>query len=81
MVTVEGFADPAGSTAFNRNLGQQRAEVVRDYLVGTGGLSAGQVRAVSYGEEQNRQVRPRATGDEGRDNRRVVIDYAGAKAM
>lgn len=61
MVTVEGFADPAGSTAFNRRLGQRRAEAIRDYLTGNGGLAASQVRAVSYGEDQNRQVRPAAT--------------------
>lgn len=79
VITVEGFADPAGSTAFNRRLGQRRAEAIRDYLVGAG-LSAGQVRAVSYGEDKNRLVRPGATGEAGRDNRRVslVVDYAGA---
>ena len=39
-----------------------------------------QVRAVSYGEDRNRQVRAGATGDAGRDYRRVslVVDYAGA---
>jgi len=83
VVTVEGFADPAGSTAFNQRLGKRRAETVRDYLVGTGGLSDGQVRAVSYGEATNRLVRPGATGDAGRDNRRVslVVDYAGMGGM
>lgn len=82
VITVEGFADPAGSTAFNRRLGLSRAEAVREYLVGSGGLAAGQVRAVSYGEDSNRLVRPGATGEAGRDNRRVslVIDYAGASA-
>ncbi len=80
IVTVEGFADPAGSAAYNKRLGQRRAEAVRDYLVSTGGLAATQVRAVSYGEDRNRQVREGAVGDAGRDNRRValVIDYAGA---
>lgn len=79
LVTVEGFADPAGSAAYNRRLGLRRAEAVRDYLLGSGGLAEGQVRAVSYGEDQNRQVRLGATHDAGRDNRRVslVIDYAG----
>jgi peptidoglycan-associated lipoprotein len=83
VVTVEGFADPAGSTAFNQRLGKRRAETVRDYLVGTGGLGDGQVRAVSYGEATNRLVRPGATGDAGRDNRRVslVVDYAGMGGM
>ena len=83
VVTVEGFADPSGSTAYNQRLGQRRAESVREYLVANGGLGDAQVRAVSYGEARNRQVRPGAVGDAGRDNRRVslVIDYAGAQAM
>lgn len=78
VITVEGFADPAGSTAFNRRLGQRRAEAIRDYLV-SAGLSAEQLRAVSYGEDKNRLVRPGAVGEAGRDNRRVslVVDYAG----
>lgn len=81
LVTVEGFADPSGSTALNKRLGQSRADAVRDYLV-TAGLPAEQVRAVSYGEEKNRQVRPGATGDAGQDNRRVamVVDYAGSRS-
>lgn len=81
LITVEGFTDPAGSAGFNKRLGQARADAVRDYLVGTAGLPAGQVRAVSYGEDKNRQVRPGATGEAGRDNRRVglVVDYAGPR--
>lgn len=79
LITVEGFADPSGSASYNKRLGQRRAEAVREYLVGPGGLSPNQVRVVSYGEDRNRQVREGATGEEGRDNRRVslVVDYAG----
>jgi peptidoglycan-associated lipoprotein len=78
LITVEGFTDPAGSAPANRRLGLQRAQSVRDYLVSSG-LGAEQVRAVSYGEYQNRQVRAGAVGESGRDNRRVslVVDYAG----
>jgi len=80
LVTVEGFADPAGSQAYNLRLGQQRAEAVRDYLAGPGRLSADGLKAVSYGEVSNRQVVPGAQGrgDAGIENRRVtlVIDHA-----
>ncbi|MEJ2503194.1 MAG: OmpA family protein [Gemmatimonadota bacterium] len=71
LVTVEGFADPSGSAAYNRQLSQQRAESVRDRLV-SGGLQA-QIRTVGYGEE--RPVVPGAQGDEpGAElNRRVVF--------
>lgn len=82
LVTVEGFADPAGSASYNKRLGQQRADAVREYLVSTG-LSADSVRAVSYGESSNRLVKPGASGDSGADNRRVslVVDFAGADNM
>jgi peptidoglycan-associated lipoprotein len=60
----------------------QRAEAVRDFLV-SNGLSADQVRAVSYGEDSNRQVAKGATHDQGRDNRRVslTVDATGAGAV
>lgn len=79
MITVEGFTDTAGPAEANRQLGLQRANAVRDYLVTQAGLHPAQVRAVSYGEAQNRQLVPGATGSDGRENRRVslVIDYAG----
>jgi peptidoglycan-associated lipoprotein len=80
LVTVEGFADPAGSQAYNLRLGKQRAQSVRDYLVSTGGLPEDGLKAVSYGEVKNRQVVPGAKGpgDAGIENRRValVIDHA-----
>ncbi|MCE5232408.1 MAG: OmpA family protein [Mizugakiibacter sp.] len=82
LVTVEGFADPAGTDAYNRRLGLRRAKAVRDYLVTSGGLSADKVRAVSYGEAVNRQAVRGAWGDKGEPNRRVtlVADFAGSPA-
>jgi|SRR5690625_1599316 len=81
LVTVEGFADPSGSASYNKRLGEKRAEAVRDYLVSQG-MSADQVRAVSYGEAKNRQVKPGATGAAGQANRRVslVVDFAEASS-
>jgi peptidoglycan-associated lipoprotein len=82
VVTVEGFADPAGSRAYNDQLGMRRAEAVRDYLTSNGTISNASFRTVSYGEATNRQVVPGAKGpgDAGVQNRRValVIDYASA---
>jgi peptidoglycan-associated lipoprotein len=80
VVTVEGFADPAGSAAYNRRLGQRRGESVRQYLTSDGQLGAERIRVVSYGEARERQVVPGAQGPNGLPNRRValVIDYAGA---
>jgi peptidoglycan-associated lipoprotein len=80
LVTVEGLADPAGSAAYNIQLGMRRAEAVQEYLGTSGGLSADKLKAVSYGEAKNRQVVPGAKGpgDQGIENRRValVIDHA-----
>lgn len=35
VITVEGFAEPAGSNAFDKRLGLRRAEAVRDDRVKT----------------------------------------------
>ena len=80
IVTVEGFADRAGSSAHNRRLTQQRADNVKDYLVSSGGLSADNVRSIGLG--QARQVNPdaRGPGQSGIENRRVtfVVEYSGS---
>jgi peptidoglycan-associated lipoprotein len=82
VVTVEGFADPAGSRAYNQQLGMRRAEAVRDYLTSNGTITNASFRTVSYGEATDRQVVPGAKGpgDAGLENRRValVIDYASS---
>ncbi len=82
LVTVEGFADPAGPAAYNKRLGMQRANAVRNYLVNTEGMAASQVRAVSYGEARDRQIKPGATHAAGAPNRRttLVIDFAGSES-
>lgn len=77
-VTVEGFTDPAGSDAYNMQLGQRRADAVRTYLSENAGLDASRIKAVSYGENDDRLVDPNAQGPEdGMANRRVtlVVDY------
>ncbi len=78
VITVEGFTDPAGSREYNLRLGMERAESVADFLASRG-LSADQLRTVSYGHDPDRQVVPGAQGPggEGWQNRRVamVIDF------
>lgn len=83
VVTVEGFADNAGGAGYNVRLGRDRANAVRDYLVKTGGMSADQVRVVSYGKAINRQVLKGKSGDGAEPNRRVslVVDFAGEQAQ
>lgn len=71
-ITVEGFADPAGSVAYNLRLSERRAESVKSYLAANG-LAESQMRTVGYGKA--RQVRPGAAGNAaGAElNRRVTF--------
>src|SRR5512146_1065528 len=81
-VTIEGFADPAGSSRYNAALSKRRANAVRDYLTAKG-LTTDQLATVGYGE--SRLVTPRAWGDQpGAElNRRVVfvIETAGQSSV
>jgi outer membrane protein OmpA-like peptidoglycan-associated protein len=71
-ITIEGFADPAGSQAYNLRLSRERADAVRDYLVSKG-MNGAALRTVGYGKA--RLVRPGAkAGDDGAElNRRVTF--------
>jgi len=71
-VTVEGFADPAGSQRYNLQLSKRRADAVKAYVTGKG-LDASLVEAVGYGK--TRLVNRGAYGDQpGAElNRRVVF--------
>jgi len=55
-ITVEGNCDQRGSREYNLALGQQRADIIRDYLTARG-VNATHIDTVSFGEE-----RPVCTG-------------------
>lgn len=80
-ITVEGFADPAGSARYNLALSQKRADNVKAQLSSLG-VNASQVRAVGYGK--TRLIAPGATHSEpgAMQNRRVVfvIETGAAEA-
>jgi peptidoglycan-associated lipoprotein len=80
-ITVEGFADPAGSDAYNIALSRRRAENVSQTLTSLG-VPRTQLRTVGYGE--TRLITPGAThNDPGAErNRRVVfvIETGAAEA-
>ncbi|MGQ0715504.1 MAG: OmpA family protein [Gemmatimonadaceae bacterium] len=71
-ITVEGFADPAGTVAYNRALSTRRAESVRAHLL-TAGVNPDLIDAIGYGE--TRQVVIGAERDDpgAEKNRRVVF--------
>jgi outer membrane protein OmpA-like peptidoglycan-associated protein len=73
-IEVEGFTDNVGTTPYNQNLSEQRAQAVRDFLIGQG-IPAARITARGLGETQ-----PLASNDtpEGRQqNRRVELIVAG----
>ncbi|HXT17134.1 MAG TPA: OmpA family protein [Gemmatimonadaceae bacterium] len=71
-ITIEGFADPAGSTRYNVALSARRADAVRQYLLAQG-LTGNDLATVGYGK--TRLVVPGASHDQpGAElNRRVVF--------
>jgi outer membrane protein OmpA-like peptidoglycan-associated protein len=81
MITVEGFADPAGSDRYNLALSRRRADNVGQTLASLG-VPSTQLRTVGYGE--TRLVAPGATHNErgAEQNRRVVfvIETGAAEA-
>ena len=71
---IEGNADERGSREYNLALGQRRADAARQMMTLLG-AQAGQIEAVSFGEEK-----PRAMGHEEAswaENRRADIVYQG----
>jgi OOP family OmpA-OmpF porin len=52
VITVVGHADRLGTTAYNQTLSMQRADVVKTYLVSSGGLDAAKVSAVGKSETE-----------------------------
>jgi len=79
-ITVEGFADPAGSVRYNLDLSKRRAASVQSYLSSQAGVTD-EINAVGYGK--TRLVVPNASGDQpGADqNRRVVFVIESAQAQ
>jgi peptidoglycan-associated lipoprotein len=77
-ITIEGFADPAGSQHYNLALSQRRADAVRDYL-SSKGIDLTILKTVGYGK--TRLVNPGASRDDqgAEENRRVtfVIETKG----
>lgn len=71
VIEVQGHTDNVGKPERNKELSQQRAEAVREYLIGAG-VPAERLTAVGYGDEMpiadNKTKKGRA------ENRRVAFD-------
>ncbi len=71
-VTIEvgGHTDSSGNDAANKKLSQDRADAVRQYLIGKG-VAGTRITAVGYGEEK--PIADNATKDGKAKNRRVEL--------
>lgn len=70
-VEVMGFADSRGEANYNRQLGQERANAVKAYLVKNSKLTKNKVETESFGEQK--PVATNATPAGRQQNRRVEI--------
>ena len=67
--TIEGHADPRGSTEYNQDLSRSRAQSVRTYLMSQHGMPAERVDAVGKGSQELLNT----TDTAAPENRRVTI--------
>lgn len=51
-ITVEGHTDRLGTSAYNEKLSQRRAEAVKAYLAGPGGIDSAKIVTIGKGETQ-----------------------------
>jgi len=70
-LVIEGHCDERGTIEYNLALGENRARAARDYLMTLGGIDAGAVRLVSYGEE--RPIDPASNEAAWAKNRRAAF--------
>lgn len=75
-VRVYGYTDAVGSAGYNKELAEQRAQAVRDWLVKNGNVSESSISMEPVGEE--RPVATNATSEGRQQNRRVEIVAKGA---
>jgi OOP family OmpA-OmpF porin len=87
VITVVGHADRLGSTAYNQTLSVQRAEVVKAYLVNTGGITASKISATGKSESEPVTLPDVCKGDKPtakliaclQPDRGVVIEVTGSR--
>ncbi|QNI32511.1 OmpA family protein [Alloacidobacterium dinghuense] len=72
---VEGYTDNIGSDEYNQKLSEERADVVRDYLVSQGVAQTG-LTATGYGK--NDPIADNSTNDGRAQNRRVQMVVSGS---
>jgi outer membrane protein OmpA-like peptidoglycan-associated protein len=72
-IRVEGHTDSRGSDSYNQQLSEQRANSVMEHLTSEGGVDAGRLEAVGYGEARPVDTNDTAAGRQ--NNRRVEFNF------
>lgn len=67
---IEGHTDSVGTEEYNHNLSHERAENVRQYLIGNFDIKADRLKAIGYGE--SRPIADNNTEEGRQRNRRVI---------
>lgn len=80
-IKLTGYADPIGATEYNKKLSQQRAEALREYLLGQG-IDAGHIEVAGYGAAAPARACPAGLARQElidclAPNRRVVVELEG----
>jgi len=76
-IVVKGYTDDKGSDAYNRQLSEFRANIVKSYLVGQG-VSPKRIEAIGIGEESPLESNMTEAGRKA--NRRVEVEIRGQKS-
>ncbi len=71
QVRIYGYTDSVGSKGYNKELAQQRAEAVRNWLVATGNIDSSRISLNAIGEGQ--PIASNTTAQGRQQNRRVEI--------
>jgi outer membrane protein OmpA-like peptidoglycan-associated protein len=77
-IRVYGFTDATGSAGYNKELAEQRAEAVRNWLVKNGKLDENRISLHPIGEAQ--PAATNATSEGRQQNRRVEIVARGVES-
>lgn len=72
LLTVEGFADPAGSQSYNIDLSKRRADAVAAYL-SQAGMGSVTIKTIGYGETRLVNAAAERDAPGAQANRRVVF--------
>lgn len=74
FIEIVGHTDDVGDDAYNQELSEQRANAVRDYLIGAGVEAS---KLVTWGAGENLPIASNATPEGRTENRRVEVLVLG----